>query len=249
MRSNRIFTRNRPIDHLRNPRVVIALIALLVAGLGTFGVVSSMQRHAAEVAAQEQAAAEKKRLAAQVVHPTKLGSTLLPASTPRSEWRQGTMPHLYQVDPAWANQPYAGGTVRANACGPTCLSMVYICLTGRTDMDPANMAAFADQNNFAPTGATEWAFMTRGAGMLGLQSVQIHPTRKDIEGALAGGRPVICSLYPGDFTSIGHFVVLRSIDADGMVEVFDPNSPFNSARRWSIERILNQTNACWSFWV
>ena len=60
------------------------------------------------------------------------------------------MPHLYQTDPAWANKSYAGGTVRANACGPTSLTMVYIYLTGRTDLDPGAMAAFADENNFAP---------------------------------------------------------------------------------------------------
>ena len=247
--SGRIFTRNRPADLLREPRVIIALVALLVIGLGTFGIVSNMQKREAEIIAQEQAAAEKKRLAAQVVHPSKLGMTALPASTPKSEWKQGTMPHLYQIDPVWSNKPYAGNTVRANACGPTSMAMVYACLTGRTDMDPAAMSAFADQNGFAPTGATEWAFMTQGANMLGINSVQIHPTRTDVENALSNGRPVICSMYPGDFTSVGHFIVLRSINERGMVEVFDPNSPFNSARLWGIQQLLQQTNACWSFWL
>lgn len=247
--SNRIFTRSRPADFLRSPLIVICLIAILVIGFGAFGIISATQRHAAEVAAQEQEAAQKKELAARTVHPTQLGTTLLPASTPRAEWKQGTLPHLYQTDPAWADQPYAGGTVRVNACGPTCLTMVYVCLTGRTDMDPARMSAFADQNNFAPTGATEWSFMTSGANMLGIQSTQIHPTRESIENALAGGRPVICSVHPGDFTSVGHFIVLGGIDDRGMVEVFDPNSPFNSAQRWPIQRILNQIKACWSFWV
>lgn len=247
--SNRIFTRSRPADFLRSPLIAICLVAILVIGFGAFGIISATQRHAAEVAAQEQKDAQKKELAARIVHPIQLGTTLLPASTPRAEWKQGTLPHLYQTDPAWADQPYAGGTVRVNACGPTCLTMVYVCLTGRTDMDPARMSAFADQNNFAPTGATEWSFMTSGANMLGIQSTQIHPTRESIENALAGERPVICSVHPGDFTSVGHFIVLGGIDDQGMVEVFDPNSPFNSARRWPIQRILNQTKACWSFWV
>ena len=46
------------------------------------------------------------------------------------------MPHIYQIDPAWSELPYAGGTIRQNACGPTCLTMVYIFKTGRTDMTP-----------------------------------------------------------------------------------------------------------------
>ncbi|MEE0703834.1 MAG: papain-like cysteine protease family protein [Collinsella sp.] len=249
LRSNRIFARATWIDRLLQPRVIVAVLALVLVGGGGLAIYSSAQQRAAEEAAQAEAAAEKKRLANQAVNPNKLGVGAYAVSTPRSEWTQGTMPHLYQTDPAWANKSYAGGTVRANACGPTSLTMVYIYLTGRTDLDPGAMAAFADENNFAPTGATEWSFMTEGASMLGINSAYINPSRRDITNALANGRPVICSVSPGDFTTVGHYIVLRSIDDRGMVEVFDPNSPYNSARRWGIQEILNQTQACWSFWV
>ena len=60
-------------------------------------------------------------------------------STPRSQWSAGTMPHIYQIDPAWSELPYAGGTIRENACGPTCLTMVYIFKTGHADMTPVDM--------------------------------------------------------------------------------------------------------------
>ena len=249
LRSNRIFARATWIDRLLQPRVIVAALALVLVGCGGLAIYSSAQQRAAEETAQAEAAAEKIRLANQTVDPDKLGIGAYAVSTPRSEWTQGTMPHLYQTDPAWANKSYAGGTVRANACGPTSLSMVYIYLTGRTDMDPGAMAAFADANNYAPTGATEWSFMTEGASMLGINSAYINPSRRDITNALANSRPVICSVSPGDFTTVGHYIVLRSIDDRGMVEVFDPNSPYNSARRWGIQEILNQTQACWSFWV
>lgn len=249
LRSNRIFARAIPTDRLLQPRVIVAVLTLVLVGCGGLAIYSSAQQRAAEEAAQAEAAAEKIRLANQTVDPDKLGIGAYAVSTPRSEWTQGSMPHLYQTDPAWANKPYAGGTVRANACGPTSLSMVYIYLTGRTDMDPGTMAAFADANNYAPTGATEWSFMTEGASMLGINSAYINPSRRDITNALANSRPVICSVSPGDFTTVGHYIVLRSIDDRGMAEVFDPNSPYNSARRWGIQEILNQTQACWSFWV
>lgn len=168
LRSNRIFARATWIDRLLQPRVIVAVLALVLVGGGGLAIYSSAQQRAAEEAAQAEAAAEKKRLANQAVNPNKLGVGAYAVSTPRSEWTQGTMPHLYQTDPAWANKSYAGGTVRANACGPTSLTMVYIYLTGRTDLDPGAMAAFADENNFAPTGATEWSFMTEGASMLGI---------------------------------------------------------------------------------
>ena len=60
------------------------------------------------------------------------------------------MPHIYQIDPAWSELPYAGSTIRENACGPTCLTMVYIFKTGRTDMTPVDMCALSEAGNYAP---------------------------------------------------------------------------------------------------
>lgn len=249
VRSNRIFTRSSWFERLMQTPVIVIILAIALLGGGGLAIHSANQQRAAEEAAQAEAKAEKKRLAAQKVHPLKLGIGAYPVSTPRSEWKQGTMPHLYQTDPAWSQLAYAGKTVGSNACGPTSLAMVYVYLTGRTDLDPGDMAAFADQNNFAPTGATEWSFMTTGASMLGLNSTALPITRSAVTQALANGSPVICSVSPGDFTAVGHYIVLKSIDARGMLEIFDPNSPYNSARRWDVQRVLTQTKNCWSFWV
>lgn len=225
------------------------LALVLVATFGVHAALSSWQQAAADAAQQEQASREAQQRAAERVDVSALGMGALTASTPKNAWQQGTMPHLYQSDPLWAELPYGGDTVRANGCGPTSLAMVYVYLTGKTDLDPGAMAAFADAHNYAPTGATEWAFMTEGAQLIGLQSKAIPVTRSAITQALEAGRPVICTVEPGDFTNIGHYLVLKSIDDRGMVEVFDPNSPANSARRWGIQRIIDQTANCWAFWV
>lgn len=232
-----------------SPRLVAVLALVLVAVFGVHAALSSWQKAAADAAQQEQANRDAQQQAAERVDVSALGMGALTASTPKSAWQQGTMPHLYQSDPLWAELPYGGGTVRANGCGPTSLAMVYVYLTGKTDLDPGAMAAFADAHNYAPTGATEWAFMAEGAQLIGLQSKAIPVTRSAITQALEAGRPVICTVEPGDFTNIGHYLVLKSIDERGMVEVFDPNSPANSARRWGIQRIIDQTANCWAFWV
>ena len=229
------------------PFAIAALAVILILGFGVFSLVSSCNRKAEEQRTAEQAAAEQARIEAQRVDPQKLGITAASSSTPRSAWRQGVMPHLYQTDPLWADKPYAGGTVRKNACGPTALTMIYVYLTGKTDYDPGSMAAFSDAHNYAPTGATEWAFMTEGAAMLGLQSWSIPLHRDSIQSALFAGQPLIFSVNPGDFTNIGHYIVVKSIDDRGMAEVFDPNSPANSARRWPIQRVINQAGNCWAF--
>lgn len=169
-------------------------------------------------------------------------------STPRSQWQAGTMPHIYQIDPAWSELPYAGGTIRQNACGPTCLTMVYIYKTGHTDMTPVDMCALSEAGNYAPTGATEWSFMTIGAWQLGLNGTELHIDRSSIAQALRSGAPIIASVRPGTFTSVGHYIVLWGIDDADQVGVYDPNSQSRSARRWGVVEVLNEIEAMWAYY-
>lgn len=168
-------------------------------------------------------------------------------STPRSQWSAGTMPHIYQIDPAWSELPYAGGTIRQNGCGPTCLTMVYIIKTGRTDMTPADMCALSEAGNYAPTGATEWSFMTSGAWRLGLNGTQLYNDRDSMAQALRSGAPVIAAVRPGTFTNVGHYIVLYGIDDADQIGVYDPNSPSRSARRWGVVEVLNEIEAMWAY--
>ena len=169
-------------------------------------------------------------------------------STPRSQWQADTMPHIYQIDPAWSELPYAGGTIRQNACGPTCLTMVYIYKTGHTDMTPVDMCALSEAGNYAPTGATEWSFMTSGAWQLGLNGTELHIDRSSITQALRSGAPIIASVRPGTFTSVGHYIVLWGIDDADQVGVYDPNSQSRSARRWGVVEVLNEIEAIWAYY-
>lgn len=244
--TGRIFSRPTWRSVLFSPRGIAVLLVIAVIGAGGLGINAKIQRDKAEEAARIEAKKEKERLAKQTVDPFKLGPTAIPASTPRSQWTAGTMPHLYQTDPLWANKPYAGSNIRIAGCGPTSLSMVYTYLTGKTDLDPVAMASFAEEHNFAPTGATEWRFMTDGAAAIGLRSTPVAPSRASIASALDAGMPIICCLTPGDFTTVGHFLVIKGMDGRGMVEIHDPNSPYNSARRWPISQILPQIEALWA---
>ena len=169
------------------------------------------------------------------------------ASTPVSDWRRGEVPFLYQTDPTWANEPYAGGTIRENGCGPTCLAMVYVDLTGKTDHGPAEMAALSERSGYTVDGMTAWAFMAEGAAELGLSSSEVPADADRLRAELEAGDPVIASVRPGDFTTTGHFIVLAGVNKNGELIVHDPNSPERSAQTWDIERVLNQCNNLWAF--
>lgn len=170
-------------------------------------------------------------------------------STDRSQWTKGRMPYLYQTDSEWASATYAGETVANSGCGPTCLSMVYVYLTGKKDKDPAQMAAFSEANDYIESGMTTWTFMSEGAQKLGLRSQELSADESVIRTQLESGHPIIASVSKGDFTTQGHFIVLESTDAFGRIMVRDPNSPERSAQAWDPSRILAQTRNLWAFSV
>ena len=111
----------------------------------------------------------------------------------------------------------------------------------------ASLGLRADANNYAPTGATEWSFMTEAAYAFGFYAEMVAPTRQTVESALRQGNPVICVVGAGDFTMLGHYIILKSIDERGMVEIYDPNSPDTSARKWDLVRVLNQADVAWVY--
>lgn len=170
-----------------------------------------------------------------------------PVSTPMSQWKKGEMPYLYQTDAQWANKKYAGDTIGISGCGPTCLSMVYVMLTGDKDYGPVQMARFSEKNGFVMDGATAWALMTDGASELGISGREIPADATVVKRELKQGHPVICSMRPGDFTTTGHFIALAGMDDNGHVRVHDPNSVANSKKGWDLDTVLEQCKGIWAF--
>ena len=184
---------------------------------------------------------------AAVPAPTAAGDGAEAVSTPRDQWRAGEIPFLYQIDPHYSAAPYAGADVEESGCGPTSLAMVYIALTGKTDLDPAAMAAFSEEGGYVEGGLTAWRLMTEGAADLGLSSHEVPADASRLVAELQAGRPVICSVRPGDFTDTGHFLVVAGVADNGELVIHDPNSPANSARTWDVQRVLSQCANLWAF--
>ena len=109
------------------------------------------------------------------------------------------------------------------------------------------MAAFSEEGGHVDSGMTSWTLMTDGAAKLGLASEELPADESSVLSALSQGRPVICSVGPGDFTTTGHFIVLAGLDGSGGVSVHDPNSEERSHRAWDVGRILSQCRNLWAF--
>lgn len=164
------------------------------------------------------------------------------------EVSKGTVPQFYQWDERWGYTTYSGAAFGLTGCGPTSMAMVYAGITGNTDMSPSDMAKAATENGYETDyDGTVNEFFTVEAYNLGLAVYELDISSDALANALNSGMVVICNVGPGDFTTTGHFFVIRSLNDDGTVNINDPYSSVNSSQAWDIDTILGQTVALFAY--
>ena len=163
-----------------------------------------------------------------------------------SGYDRETVPLFLQWDPMWGYEDYGASCIAVTGCGPTCLAMAGFYLTGEARFDPAQMAAFAEENGYYEAGyGSSWTLISEGASKLGLDAKELPLVKKKITDALAEGSPVILALSKGDFTSSGHYIVLTGWDGEAFT-VNDPNSRIRSRQKWTYDRLEGQIRNIWA---
>ena len=158
----------------------------------------------------------------------------------------GTVPLLMQWDPRWGYETYGSDYLAITGCGPTCLAMAGLYLTGDEHFRPDRVAGFAERSGYYASGyGSSWTLISQGAGELGLTATELPLVKKKITDALEAGNPVILAMGPGDFTTTGHYILLSGVE-DGLFRVNDPNSYANSQRLWSYEELESQIRNIWA---
>ena len=176
-----------------------------------------------------------------------INSTLTPEIDLSAEASGGTVPLLLQWDERWGYRSYGSGLIGYTGCGPTCLSMVALYLTGDANCDPGTVAQYAQQQGYYVEGSgTAWELMATGCTHFGLKSEEIGLDENGMAAALSDGKVLICSMGPGDFTDGGHYIVLTG-HSDAGFSICDPNSPKRSAQTWTFDRLKNQIRNVWAF--
>lgn len=164
----------------------------------------------------------------------------------RKELRQD-FPLFLQWDRRWGYVSYGGSIIGLSGCGPTCLSMVLVSLTGNADMTPAKIARFSEEHGYYVEGSgTSWSLMTEGASALGLSARELSLDESVMKSSLDNGHPIICSMGPGDFTTQGHFILIYGYDTDGFF-INDPNCISRSGQRWDFETLRGQIKNLWTY--
>ena len=161
--------------------------------------------------------------------------------------KEGEIPLFIQWDPRGGYEAYGDDMIALSGCGPVCLSMVYVGLTGDTSMDPKAMSEFSMENGYyLENVGTSWDLMSSGAELLGLSWENPSLHQGELYDLLDMGCPLICSMKPGDFTTTGHFIIIYGRDGDDLL-VHDPNSMERSSRTWTYEQLESQIKNIWAY--
>ena len=159
--------------------------------------------------------------------------------------RSRGVPLLMQWDRQWGYLKYGSDVVGITGCGPLCLSMAGYYVTGSADFAPENMVKFARENGYYSAGnGSSWTLISEGGVKLGLSVTEIPLVKKKIFSNLEAGKPIICAMGKGDFTTSGHYILLVGVE-DGLLRVNDPNSYANSEKPWSYEQLESQFRNLW----
>lgn len=156
------------------------------------------------------------------------------------------IPLFIQWDKRWAYTRYGDEIIGTAGCGPTSLAMVAVGLTGNTDYNPRYVAKYAIKNGYLDGSMTTWSFMEKGCQAFGLKATAVPLDKNVMINHLEQGKPIICSVRPGDFTTTGHFIVITKT-VNGKFIINDPNNKENSKRKWTYEKLSPQIKAMWSY--
>ena len=159
-----------------------------------------------------------------------------------------TVPLLLQWDERWGYVEYGSGMIGWTGCGPTCMSMLALYFTGNETYDPATVAQWAEENGYYVGGSgTSWTFMSEGCAHFGLRAEELPLVQQYMVNAIQEGRPIVCAMAPGDFTTTGHYIILTGYDEEKGFTVNDPNSPIRSGQYWTFETLEGQISNLWAF--
>lgn len=155
-------------------------------------------------------------------------------------------PLLLQWDVRWGYGIYGSSVIGMTGCGPTCMSMVILALTGDESATPDQLAYWAEDNGYyAPGAGTSWTYIAAQAEEYGLTAEELPLWEASMKQALDREALIVCSMGEGDFTVDGHYIVITGYDEDGFT-VNDPNCIYRSGMKWSYADLEGQISNLWA---
>lgn len=163
---------------------------------------------------------------------------------------KGTFPQLYDWDSRWGNVTYGNAPIGVTGSGPTCLSMAYMGLLGKSDKTPADLATLATNDGLA-TGeeGTSGDFFTKEASGLGLACTQYEATEDNLVSSLSNNDVVIVEVKAGTISTTAHWALVVGRNDNGSAILYDPTSESATNHEWDTATIASICSSFYSLAV
>ncbi|AME09613.1 murein hydrolase [Gemella sp. oral taxon 928] len=156
-------------------------------------------------------------------------------------------PYYIQWDRRWAYDELGDIDVAIGGCGPTSVAMAIGGLLNDKTITPRKIAEIENKNGYFTSHGTSWNFFDFIAKEYGLKSNQVYLSKENIDKVLKQGNPIIMSVKPGKFTTVGHIILVVAKDKDGNYIINDPNSYTRTLKTWSYNELKTEIVAMWEF--
>ena len=156
-------------------------------------------------------------------------------------------PYYIQWDKRWAYDKLGGTNVAIGGCGPTCVAMALSGILDDKSITPKNIAEKENASGHFTDAGTKWSFFDYIAKEYGVKSTGIPLNEQAMKSALSKGHPIIASVRPGKFTTVGHIILITGVDDEGKFIINDPNSYTRTLKKWSFDELRTEIVAMWEF--
>ncbi|MBP2100221.1 peptidase C39 family protein [Enterococcus rivorum] len=164
------------------------------------------------------------------------------------------MPLLLQTDERWKTTPYGigspeGDNLEINGCAILSLAMVSSYWENR-EVLPTEVLAWSGNDYFMEGEGTAWSIFSEYANEKGYVCEDLVTDMVAVEDHVKAGHPVIVSVHPGIFTTVGHIMVISGTN-DGKFWINDPNDSEqkgHSIKEFTSEELENEAVNFWAIY-
>ena len=156
-------------------------------------------------------------------------------------------PYYVQWDRRWAYDALGGTNVAIGGCGPTVVAMALSGMLKDETITPKQISEIENANGYFTSLGTKWSFFDFIADKYNLKSIKLSLSKASIDEAINRGNPIIASVHPGKFTTVGHIILIVGKNNGGNYIINDPNSYNRTLKVWSYDELKTEIIAMWEF--
>ena len=154
-------------------------------------------------------------------------------------------PYYVQWDRRWAYDALGGTNVAIGGCGPTVVAMALSGMLKDETITPKQISEIENANGYFTSLGTKWSFFDFIADKYNLKSIKLSLSKASINEAIDRGNPIIASVHPGKFTTVGHIILIVGKNNSGNYIINDPNSYNRTLKVWSYDELKTEIIAMW----